>query len=115
MLPTWSREFDSRYPLHYAFSLNCLKVLIQVSLTKTKSEYHFTYISRFNSAYFLLLEIKVNNSLKRICYDKNENYKIVSDDLYKNGIFTDDENDIATNILRKVKPKEQPTQTKKEK
>lgn len=42
---------------------------------------------------------------KRICFDKNENYKIVSDDLYKNGIFTDDENEIANNIYRKVKPK----------
>lgn len=29
---------------------------------------------------------------KRICYDKDNNYKIVSDDLYKNGIFTEDEN-----------------------
>ena len=44
---------------------------------------------------------------KRICFDKNENYKIVSDDLYKNGIFTDDENEIANNIYRKVKPKEE--------
>ena len=44
---------------------------------------------------------------KRICYDKDENYKIVSDDLYKNGIFTDDENEIANNIYRKVKPKEE--------
>lgn len=42
---------------------------------------------------------------KRICFNKNENYKIVSDDLYKNGIFTDDENEIANNIYRKVKPK----------
>ena len=44
---------------------------------------------------------------KRICFDKNENYKIVSDDLYKNGIFTDDENEIANNIYRKVKSKEE--------
>ncbi len=44
---------------------------------------------------------------KRICYDKDENYKIVSDDLYKNGIFTDDENEIANNIARKVRPKEE--------
>lgn len=44
---------------------------------------------------------------KRICYDKDENYKIVSDDLYKNGIFTDDENEIANNIYRKVKSKEE--------
>ena len=35
---------------------------------------------------------------KRICYDKDNNYKIVSDDLYKNGIFTDDDNEIANNI-----------------
>ena len=44
---------------------------------------------------------------KRICYDKDNNYKIVSDDLYRNGIFTDDENEIANNIARKVKPKDE--------
>mgnify|MGYP003370816932 FL=1 len=49
---------------------------------------------------------------KRICYDKDENYKIVSDDLYKNSIFTDDENEIANNIARKVKPKEEINTTK---
>ena len=35
---------------------------------------------------------------KRICYDKDNNYKIVSDDLYRNGIFTDDENEIANSM-----------------
>ena len=49
---------------------------------------------------------------KRICYDKDENYKIVSDDLYKNGIITDDENEIANNIYRKVTI---PDKTKNEK
>ena len=39
---------------------------------------------------------------KRICYDKDENYKIVSDDLYKNGIFDDTDNEIANNIYKKV-------------
>ena len=39
---------------------------------------------------------------KRICYDKDNNYKIVSDDLYKNGIFDDNDNEIANNIARKV-------------
>lgn len=39
---------------------------------------------------------------KRICYDKNNNYKIVSDDLYKNGIFDNNDNEIANNIARKV-------------
>lgn len=38
----------------------------------------------------------------RICYDKDTNYKIVSDDLYKNGIFDDNDNEIANNIYRKV-------------
>ena len=39
---------------------------------------------------------------KSICYDKDNNYKIVSDDLYKNGIFDDNDNEIANNIYRKV-------------
>lgn len=39
---------------------------------------------------------------KRICYDKDENQKIVSDDLYKNGIFDNDDNEFANNISRKV-------------
>ena len=37
---------------------------------------------------------------KRITYDNEKNYKIISDDLYKNGIF--DDNEIANNILRKA-------------
>ncbi len=40
---------------------------------------------------------------KKICYERDTNYKIVSDDLYKNGIFTDDENQIANDIHKKVK------------
>lgn len=39
---------------------------------------------------------------KRITYDNDQNYKIVSYDLYKNGIFDDNDNEIANNILRKV-------------
>ncbi len=39
---------------------------------------------------------------KRICYDKDDNYKIVSDDLYKNGIFDNNDNEIANNIARRV-------------
>ena len=44
----------------------------------------------------------MNHFHKKICYDKNENYKIVSDDLYKNGIFDSNDNEIANNIYRKV-------------
>ena len=50
--------------------------------------------------------------IKENWYDKDNNYKIVSDDLYKNGIFTDDENEIANNIARKIKPKENIEQAK---
>ena len=39
---------------------------------------------------------------KRICYDKDNNYKLVSDDLYKNGIFDDNDSEIANNIYKKV-------------
>ena len=44
----------------------------------------------------------MNHFHKRITYDNDQNYKIVSDDLYKNGIFDDNDNEIANNILRKV-------------
>ena len=52
---------------------------------------------------------------KRICYDKDENYKIVSDNLYKNGIFDNNDNEIANNIARKVKPKEDIEKSKNKK
>ena len=39
---------------------------------------------------------------KKITYDNDQNYKIVSDELYKNGIFDDNDNEIANNIYRKV-------------
>ena len=35
-------------------------------------------------------------------FENDEKYKYVSDDLYKNGIFDDNDNEIANNILRKV-------------
>lgn len=44
----------------------------------------------------------MNHFHKRICYDKDNNYKIVSDDLYKNGIFDNNDDEIANNIYKKV-------------
>ena len=38
----------------------------------------------------------------KIGFDKDRQYKYVSDDLYKNGIFTDDENEIAVNVNKKL-------------
>ena len=52
---------------------------------------------------------------KRICYDKNENYKIVSNDLYRNGIFDDNDNEITNNIYRKVTIPNENNQTKSKK
>ncbi len=52
---------------------------------------------------------------KRICYDKDNNYKIVSDDLYKNGIFDNNDNEIANNIARKVTIPDEHKQTKNKK
>ena len=34
----------------------------------------------------------------RICFDKNEHYRYVAEDLYKNGVFDDNEREIANNI-----------------
>ena len=39
----------------------------------------------------------------KIGFDKDEHYKYVSDDLYKNGIFDDNDIEIANNVRRKVK------------
>ena len=39
----------------------------------------------------------------RIGFDKDEHYKYVSEDLYKNGIFDDNDKEIANNVRRKVK------------
>ena len=39
----------------------------------------------------------------RIGFDKDEHYKYVSKDLYKNGIFDDNDKEIADNVRRKVK------------
>ena len=52
---------------------------------------------------------------KRICYDKDNNYKIVSDGLYKNGIFDNNDNEIANNIARKVTIPNENKQTKNKK
>ena len=53
---------------------------------------------------------------KKITYDNDQNYKIVSDDLYKNGIFDDNDNEIANNIYRKVTiPNENKTEKNRKK
>lgn len=39
----------------------------------------------------------------KIGFDKDENYRNVSEDLYRNGIFDDNDREIATDVYRKVK------------
>ena len=57
----------------------------------------------------------MNHFHKRICYDKDNNYKIVSDDLYKNGIFDNNDNEIANNIARRVTIPDENKQNKNKK
>ena len=52
---------------------------------------------------------------KRICYDNDNNYKIVSDDLYKNGIFDNNDNEIANSIARRITIPDENKQTKNKK
>lgn len=52
---------------------------------------------------------------KRICYDKDNNYKTVSDELYKNGIFDNNDNEITNNIARRVTIPNENKQTKNKK
>lgn len=49
----------------------------------------------------------MNRFHNKIAFDKDEQYKYVSEDLHKVGVFSDDDFEIATNTLRKVKPKEE--------
>ena len=52
---------------------------------------------------------------KRICYNKDNNYKIISDELYKHGIFDNNDNEIANNIYRKVTIPDENKQTNNKK
>ena len=57
----------------------------------------------------------MNRFHNKIAFDKDEQYKYVSEDLHKAGIFSDDDFEIAKNALRKVKPKEKDELKEKEK
>ena len=57
----------------------------------------------------------MNRFHNKIAFDKDEQYKYVSEDLHKTGIFSDDDFEIATNALRKVKPKEEVAEKDKKK
>ena len=71
---------------------------LQAEIVKIKNE-----LQKFKNFWHRLIKHFQN----KIGFDKDKQYKYVSEDLYKNGIFTDDENEIANNIARKVKPKDE--------
>ena len=70
-----------------------LSTRLQAEKEKIKQELH-----KFKGFWYSIM----SHFHKRICYDKDNNYKIVSDDLYKNGIFDSNDNEIANNIARRV-------------
>ena len=67
---------------------------LQAEKEKIKPELH-----KFKSFWHSLMKHFQN----KIGFDKDEHYKYVSDDLYKNGVFNDNDNEIANNVRRKVK------------
>lgn len=69
-----------------------------VSKLQTEKEKLKQELQKFKGFWYSIM----NHFYKRICYDKDNNYKIVSDNLYKNGIFDDNDNEIANNIYRRV-------------
>lgn len=75
------------------------KIIDKLQIEKEKLK---TELQKFKGFWHKLMKHFQN----RIGFDKDEKYKYVSDDLYKNGIFTDDENEIVNNIYRKVKSKD---------
>ena len=69
-----------------------------INKLQTEKENLKTQLQKFKGFWHIIM----SHFHKRICYDKDNNYKIVSDDLYKNGIFDNNDNEIANNIYRKV-------------
>ena len=63
--------------------------------TQTEKEKIKTELQKFKGFWHNIM----SHFHKRICYDKDNNYKIVIDDLYKNGIFDNNDNEIANNII----------------
>ena len=61
------------------------------------------------------IKIVAKDIMGKVFIDKDNSYKIVSDDLYKNGIFDDNDNEIANNIARKVTIPDENKQNKNKK
>lgn len=68
---------------------------LQAEIEKIKNE-----LQKFKNFWRKLIKHFQN----KISFDKNEKYKYVSDDLYKNGIFDDNDNQIVNDVRRTIKP-----------
>ena len=72
------------------------KIIDRLRTEKEKLKYE---VQKFKGFWRSLMKHFQN----KIGFDNDKNYKYVSDDLYRNGIFDDNDNEIANNIARKVK------------
>ena len=73
------------------------KIINKLQTEKAKLK---TELQKFKGFWHKLIKHFQN----KIGFDKDEKYKYVSDDLYKNGIFDDSDNRIVNDISRKIKP-----------
>ena len=76
------------------------KIINKLQAEKEKIKYS---LQKFKNFWYSIMT-RFHN---KISFDKDEQYKYVSEDLHKAGIFSDDDFEIAINPLRKVKPKEE--------
>ena len=67
---------------------------LQAEKEKLKEE-----LQKFKGFWHRLLK----NFQNKIGFDKDEKYKYVSDDLYRNGIFDDNDNQIANDVRKTIK------------
>lgn len=69
-----------------------------INKLKEKRDYFKAQFQKFKGFWHDLM----SHFQKKVSRYKDEHYKVVSDDLYKNGIFDDNDYEIANNELRKV-------------
>lgn len=70
-----------------------------INKLQTEKEKIKTELQKFKGFWHRLIKHFQN----KIGFDKDEKYKYVSDDLYKNGIFDDNDNRIVNDVARKIK------------
>ena len=70
-----------------------------INKLKTEKEKLKTELQKFKGFWHKLIKHFQN----KIGFEKDEKYKYVSDDLYKNGIFDDNDNRIVNHVSRVIK------------